>query len=95
MSVSHKQKKVQKSKDNKAQQQEAMKVNKKVYIENAFPQVQPKEKEVKEPTKVTFKGKKSLRKLADKGADDDLFSAYKTIVKDDKNNTNDKLDEIF
>ena len=78
---SHKQKKVQKSKENKAIQKEITKVNKQEYlvVTGAFNQqkIQKVEK-TKQPIKSSFKCNKNLKQYADQDVDEDLFAAYKT-----------------
>jgi hypothetical protein len=92
MSLSQQQKKVQRSKDNKASQIEAMKNKKLEYYIPPPEVVPPKPKEVK---KVSTKGNKFTKKDADKEMVDDLFSAYrkqipvKDEVKSPTNDTND------
>lgn len=93
MSLSQKQKKVQRSKDNKAAQHEAMKSNKLEYFIPPPDVVPPKPKEVK---KVSTKGNRFSKKDAEKEIVDDLFSAYKikkpekdTEIKQPTNDTND------
>ena len=96
MSLSQQQKKVQRSKDNKASNNEAMKNNKKenYFVPPADTQpVKPKETTVK---KVSTKGNRFSKKDADKEMVDDLFSAYKikkpekdVEIKQPTNDTND------
>jgi hypothetical protein len=82
MSLSQQQKKVQRSKDNKAAQAEAMKNKKLEYYIPPPEVIPPKPKEVK---KASTKGNRFAKKDADKEVVDDMFSAYK-IKKPETNN---------
>ena len=90
-----KQRKIQKSKDNKAMQKDAMKSNKKEYIAT-LPVPSSTPKEVKQDTKpVPSKANRHLKKYDDKEINDDMFAAFKVAkpIKPNPTDNDEKTDK--